>query len=203
MWRCEFRANTDTWSGEWFVISQDLTNISSDDPVGSGGGTDPSLRVSQQQGTDEIVNAIEINVEDSAVNGDQTIGGTLGVTGATTLATTSVGEFTTTDRVNVTINDISANSGGSETIQASDHFNFISYSGANGTYTITLPEPESGMILRFKTDDTIGANKTITLSPNNGQRIDQESEYIMDRAFDGITLLAHNDNWFIIQKKEK
>lgn len=203
MLRGEFSANTDTWSGEWFVISQDLTNITTDDPVGSGGGTDPSLRVSQQQGTDEIVNAIEINVEDSAVNGDQTIGGTLGVTGATTLATTSVGEFTTTDRVNVTINDISANPGGSETIEASDHFNFISYSGANGTYTITLPEPESGMILRFKTDDTIGANKTITLSPNNGQRIDQENEYIMDRSFDGITLLAHNDNWFIIQKKEK
>lgn len=203
MLRGEFSANTDTWSGEWFVISQDLTNIATDDPVGSGGGTDPSLRVSQQQGTDEIVNAIEINVNDSNVTNDQTIGGTLGVTGATTLSTTSVGEFTTSDRVNVTINDITANPGGSETIQASDHFNFISYSGSNGTYTITLPEPESGMILRFKTDDTIGANKTITLEPNNGQRIDQENSYVMNRSYDGITLLAHNDNWFIIQKKEK
>jgi len=25
----------------------------------------------------------------------------------------------------------------------------------------------------------------------------------MDRSYDGITLLAANDNWFVIQKKEK
>jgi len=209
MLRGEFSANTDTWSGEWFVISQDLTNITTGDPVGSGGGNNPTLRVSQQQGTDEIVNAIEINVNNSNVTNDQTIGGdstitgTLDVTGASTLGSTSVGAFTTTDQVQVTINAISANAGGSETIEASDHFNFISYSGSNGSYTIILPEPESGTILRFKTDDSVGANKTITLQPNNGQRIDAESSYSMDRSYDGITLLAANDNWFVIQKKEK
>lgn len=209
MLRGEFSANTDTWSGEWFVISQDLTNITTGDPVGSGGGNNPTLRVSQQQGTDEIVNAIEMNVNNSNVTNDQTIGGnstitgTLDVTGATNLKSTIVEEFTTTKRVNVAINDITAIREGSETLTGDKHFNFLSYSGENGTYTITLPEPESGMILRFKTDDTIGANKTITLQPNSGQRIDQETTYTMDRPYDGITLLAHNDNWFIIQKKEK
>lgn len=215
MLRGSFSANMDTWSGEWFVIDQDETNITTDDPVGSGGGGSPSESVSQQQGTADVVHAIEINTETSNVDGNQTVGGnstvtgnssvtgTLSVTGSSTLGATSVGSFITTNQVAVTINAITANPGGSETIEASDHFNFISYSGSNGTYTITLPEPESGTILRFKTDDSIGANKTVTLSPNNGQRIDAESQYIMDRSYDGITLLAANDNWFIIQKKEK
>lgn len=203
MLRGEYSANTDTWSGEWFVIDQDLTGITTGDPVGSGGGNTPALRVSQQQGTDEIINAKQLNVNDIDADGNQTIGGTLDVTGASTLGATSVGAFTTTNQVQVTINDITAEPGQSTTLSASNHFNFISYSGSNGTYTITLPEPESGTILRFKTDDTIGATKTITLSPNSGQRIDGEGDYTMDRSYDGITLLAANDNWFIIQKKEK
>lgn len=197
MLRGDFTANTDTWSGEWFVIDQDLTNITTDDPVGSGGGNTPALRVSSQQGTDEVINAKQLNVND--VDAD----GTLGVTGASTLGATSVGAFTTTNSVQVTINDVSAEPGQSETLTAANHCNFITYSGSNGTYTITLPDAESGLIMRFKTDDTIGANKTITLSPQSGQRIDGEGDYTMNRSYDGITLLGKNSDWFIIQKKEK
>ena len=139
------------------------------------------------------------------VSGNTTLGGTLGVTGNSTLAATSVGEFTTTARVNVTINDITANPGGSETLAVSKHFNFLTYSGGNGTYTITLPEAEDGVILRFKTDDTILANKTITLQPQSGGRIDAESTYVMNRSYDGVSLLGRSgsNNWFVIQKKEK
>ena len=130
-----YNANMDEWSAEWFKIQKDLTNITTDTPVGSGGGSDFVARVSSQQGTDEIINAVEVTTTTSEVTGNATIGGTLGVTGASTLATTSVGEFTTTDRVNVTINEITGNPGGSETISLRDHFNFITYSGANGNYT--------------------------------------------------------------------
>jgi len=49
--------------------------------------------------------------------------------------------------------------------------------------------------MRFKTDDTILANKTITLQPQSGERIDAESAYIMDRSYDGITLLGKGSNW--------
>ena len=108
-----------------------------------------------------------------------------------------------TDRVNVTINDITATPGGSETLSLSSHFNFITYSGANGTYTINLPASEDGVILRFKTDDRVVANKTVTLQPNGSERIDAEASYVMDRSYDGISLLGKGGNWFIIQKKEK
>ena len=198
-----YNANLDEWSAEWFKIQKDLTNITTDTPVGSGGGADFVARISSQQGTDEIINAVTVNTTTSAVTGNATVGGTLGVTGASTLGTTSVGEFTTTDRVNVTLNEITGNPGGSETLNASKHFNFVSYSGGNGTYTINLPAAETGIILRFKTDDTVLANKTITLQPQSGERIDAESAYIMDRSYDGITLLGKGSNWFIIQKKEK
>ena len=198
-----YNANLDEWSSEWFKIAKDATDITVDNPVGTGGGADFVARISSQQGTDEIINAVTVNTTTSAVTGNQTIGGTLGVTGNSTLATTSVGEFTTTDRVNVTLNEITGNPGGSESISARDHFNFISYSGTNGNYTVNLPAAETGVIMRFKTDDTILANKTITLTPQSGERIDAEASYIMDRSYDGITLLGKDSNWYIIQKKEK
>ena len=198
-----YNANMDEWSSEWFKVQKDLSNITIDTPVGSGGGADFVGRISSQQGTDEVINGVDITVTTSEVTGNQTIGGTLGVTGASTLTTTSVGEFTTTDRVNVTLNEIVGNPGGSETLSLRNHFNFVSYSGTNGTYTVNLPAAEDGVILRFKTDDSVIANKTITLEPQSGERIDAEASYIMDRSYDGITLLGKGSNWYIIQKKEK
>ncbi len=201
-----YNANLDEWSAEWFKIQKDLTNITTDTPVGSGGGADFVARISSQQGTDEIINAVTVNTTTSAVTGNATVGGTLGVTGASTLGATSVGEFTTTGRVNVTLNEITGNPEGSETISAANNFNFIDFdgSGENGTYTINLPESEPGMILRFKTDDTIAANKNISLTPQSGERIDGAASYTMDRPYDGITLMGGpSGDWFIIQKKEK
>jgi len=198
-----YNANMDEWSSEWFKVQKDLTNITTDTPVGSGGGADFVARISSQQGTDEIITAVTVNATTSAVTGNATVGGTLGVTGVSTLGATSVGEFTTTSRVNVTLNEINGSPGGSETLSANSHFNFISYSGSNGTYTINLPAAENGLILRFKTDDTISNSKDITLQPQSGERIDGEATYSMDRAYDGITLLGNDSNWFIIQKKEK
>jgi len=200
-----YNANMDEWSSEWFKVQKDLSNITVNSPVGSGGGADFVGRVSGQQGTDEVINGVDITVTTSDVTGNQTIGGTLGVTGNSTLAATSVGEFTTTSRVNVTINDITANPGGSETLAVSKHFNFLTYSGENGTYTITLPEAEDGVILQFKTDDTIAANKTVTIAPQSGGRIDEEANYVLNRSLDGVSLLGRSgsNKWYVIQKKEK
>ena len=219
-------ANTDELQGEWFRISEDNTNITIGTPIdvvdtdfGDNGAPDAvgqyaniSIGDVAGMGIDNDNNAVGPFKETATggqingtanVTGNTTLAGTLGVTGASTLATTSVGEFTTTDRVNVTINEITGNPGGSETISLRDHFNFVSYSGANGSYTINLPSSEDGVILRFKTDDTVLANKTIDLQPQSGERIDAEASYTMDRSYDGITLLGKGGNWFIIQKKEK
>lgn len=198
-----YNANADEWASEWFKIGKDATNIAADDPIGSGGGAGFGASLSTQSGQAEIINSIDITSGALAVSNNATVGGTFGVTGSTTLAGTSVGEFTLTDRYNVSVNSITGNPGGSETITASNHFNFIGYSGANGNYQINLPSSENGIVLKFKTDDSVGANKTIELVPQSGERIDAESTYSMDRAYDGITLTGFGGNWFITQKKEK
>ena len=199
-----FSANDDTWDGEWFAISKETISITNTDD-GTVGDPVFSVGTGSLNGRSSLgaVDTTNFNAVDANVENDLDVSNNLDVTGSSTLATTSVGEFTSTDRVNVSINDIAATPGGSETLSLSNHFNFITYSGANGTYTINLPASEDGVILRFKTDDTIVANKTLTLQPQSGERIDAESSYIMDRSYDGISLLGKDGNWFIIQKKEK
>ena len=207
-----YSANIDEWDGEWFAISRaaitptfdDVTTITDVIAVGNVNGLTGNSSFEGIDAVNADLNAVDVTTN-ANVSGNTTLGGTLGVTGNSTLAATSVGEFTTTGRVNVTINDITATPGGSETLAVSKHFNFLTYSGGNGTYTITLPEAEDGVILRFKTDDTILANKTITLQPQSGGRIDAESTYVMNRSYDGVSLLGRSgsNNWFVIQKKEK
>ena len=198
-----YNANIDEWSSEWFKVQKDLTNITVNTPVGTGGASDFLGRVSGQQGTDETINAVKVTTTTSAVTGNETVGGTLGVTGISTLAATSVGQFTTTSSVSVSVNSIVGSPGGSETLTNAKHFNFLSYSGGTGTYTITLPPAEDGIILRFKTNDTIAANKTITLQGDGSERIDAESSFILSRPYDGISILGKDSLWFIIQQKEK
>ena len=207
-----FNANSDEWDGEWFVISSavitptfdDITTITGVTGIGNVNGLTGNVSFEGIDAVNADLNSMDVTTT-ANVGGNTTLGGTLGVTGLSTLAATSVGEFTTTSRVNVTINDITANDGGGENLSANSNFNFITYEGNNGTYTINLPEAGEGLILRFKTDDTIAANKTITLQPQTGGRIDGESTYLMNRSYDGITIMGRggDNKWFIIQKKEK
>ena len=224
-----YNAGTDEYSGEWFVIDSDDTQITIGTPVDSN-PVDASFKGSfdGQGGTTNVVLATDGNIAGMAldtttssigpfsetgtggkitgtanVTGATTLDTTLGVTGLSTLAATTVGAFTSTNSVSVTINSITATAAGSETLDSSKHFNFLSYSGGNGTYTITLPPAEDGVILRFKTDDTIAANKKIILQGDGSERIDGEGNYTMNRSYDGISILGKDSSWFIIQKKEK
>ena len=217
-----FSANMDQWDGEWFAIAKAAITPTFDDDIfvntdvdfGNVNGSTGNVSFDGIDAVNLDTNILDVtttaniggNIDvggDGDFSGRMDIGGALEVVGSSTLSATSVKEFTTTERVNVTLNEVTGNPGGSETISLRDHFNFISYSGGTGTYTINLPASEDGVIMRFKTDDTIAANKTITLQPQSGERIDAEATYSMDRSYDGITLLGKNSNWFIIQKKEK
>ena len=112
------------------------------------------------------------------------------------------GTMTNNGGVATAVNGITGSPGGSSDVDAENYMNFLSYSGANGNHTINLPTPSDGVFLRFKTDNTILANKTITLDAGT-DTIDGETTYVMDRSYDGITLMGYNGDWYIIQKKEK
>ena len=213
-----FTANSDEWDGEWFAISKETITITNTDtgvpadPVFSIGSGSLDGRASLSATNITDLGVVDVEVEndvtvgnDLDVTGDTDVTGTLDVTGNSTLAATSVGEFTTTGRVNVTLNEVTGTPSGSETLSSANNFNFIDFeTGENGTYTLNLPSSEPGLIMRFKTDDTISNSKDISLTPQSGERIDGEASYTMDRPYDGITLMGGpNGDWFVIQKKEK
>jgi hypothetical protein len=207
-----YSANTDEWDGEWFAISRatitptfdDVTTITDVIAVGNVNGLTGNSSFEGIDAVNADLNAVDVTTN-ANVGGNTTLGGTLGVTGNSTLSATSVGEFTTTGRVNVTLNEVTGTPSGSETLSADKNFNFIDFAtGENGTYTLNLPASEPGLIMRFKTDDTISNSKDISLTPQSGERIDGEASYTMDRPFDGITLMGGpSGDWFVIQKKEK
>ena len=85
-------------------------------------------------------------------------------------------------------------------------FNF--WAGSNGMSRIFLPTVtgNQGRIIGFHSDDTISANTYVRLFPfatDTGVTIDGAASYDFDRAYDGITILCHAGQWYIIQKKEK
>ena len=109
-------------------------------------------------------------------------------------------------RVNRTIDNRAA---GTSTVNDQDLHIFNTWSGANGQARIFLPPiAESyGRIIQFHSDSTISANTYVTLLPDSGDTsttIDGATSYDFNRGYDGITILGHtDDNWYIIQKKEK
>ena len=85
-------------------------------------------------------------------------------------------------------------------------FNF--WAGGNGQSRIFLPSVtgNQGRIIGFHSDSTISANTYVSLFPfatDTGVTIDGAASYDFDRAYDGITILCHAGQWYIIQKKEK
>jgi len=83
------------------------------------------------------------------------------------------------------------------------------WTGGNGSAILYLPPiAESyGRTIQFHSDSTISANTYVQLRPDSGDSgttIDGASTFDFNRSYDGITILGHtDDNWYIIQKKDK
>ena len=182
-----FNANLDQWDGEWFAVVSASITPTFDDTTTSN----PTLSIGNVNGINgntafEGVSVVNTETNDIEVTETATIGGTMTNNGGVATA----------------VNGITGSPGGSSDVDAENYMNFLSYSGANGNHTINLPTPSDGVFLRFKTDATVLANKTITLDAGT-DTIDGETTYVMDRSYDGISLMAYNGDWYIIQKKEK
>ena len=179
----KLNANLDQWEGDWFSINSTAITSTFDDT------TLPTL-LTTGAGGNSLTNGPSLD-SFSTVN--------LEVDAASTLN----GPMTNNGAVITAVNSIAGTAGGSEEISNANYMNHISYSGGNGNYTINLPAASTGVFLRFKTNETIAANKTITISANGSETIDGEDDYVMDRPYDGISLIGNGSSWFIIQKKEK
>ena len=176
----DFTANDDQWNGSWFAINKETISSTNSDTGQS--------------------NAV-FSVGSSSVNGSIIVD-SIDI-GSADAANISTGTMTNNGAVVTAVNTIAGTPGGTTTIDSSNYMNFLSYSGANGNHTINLPASVNGVFLRFKTNETVVANKTITLDPNGSETIDGETTYVMNRSYDGISLLGVGSQWLVVQKKEK
>jgi hypothetical protein len=106
------------------------------------------------------------------------------------------------------VRTISNRSGSNNYILQHDTHIFNNWIGGNGSGNLYLPlvANSEGRTIQIHSDATIAANKFVKLLPNvtdTSATIDGATSYNFDRAYDGITILCHNSNWYIIQKKEK
>ena len=109
-------------------------------------------------------------------------------------------------RMQQRVTAVTNRSGSTYSVQDSDYMIMNTWAGANGSGAIFLPtvDESEGRTIEFHSDDTISANKSVTLQlSEQGVTIDGATSYDFDRAYDGITILCHGSNWYIIQKKEK
>ena len=99
-------------------------------------------------------------------------------------------------------------------IDSDDSNGFIYFNkwvdAGTGTSTVYLPKvaENEGRLFRFKSNGSIAANKTYQVYPYStdstaGVRIDGNNLYRAGRPYDGVTLLCHDGQWYIIQRKEK
>ena len=200
-----YNANMDEWSAEWFKVQKDDSNVEIGTPVDDGNAADFVGRVSSQQGTDEVLNVLDLNTTDASVSNDATVGNDLTVSGGSILQSTSVTDFSHSGNQIESITDVEHEPGSSYNVGASDFMIFNTWRGSNGTATINLPAAgdNEGRLIRFKSDGTISANTAINLVPDGSDTIDGNGEVAFNRDYDGIMLLAHNGDWYIIQRKSK
>lgn len=178
-----FTANTDEWSGEWFVISRADASITfGDDPV------DTALITATGLGGNSGSGGVDFTSGFSAVN--PVLGGMTETTGG----------------VKTAINEVSGTAASSaQRVGIHDHMNVVSFEGDPGNYDIDLPTAvdNDGLQIRFKSDGSIDGSHRVVLQTNGSETIDGATSYTLNRSYDGVTLMAYDDNWLVIQRKDK
>lgn len=83
------------------------------------------------------------------------------------------------------------------------HIVHLSWSGANGTATYTLPSASSSTNrkIRFITDSTFNTNTRVDLTPASGDTLDGGGAFEINKSYEGIAIWSDGTEWFIIQKK--
>jgi hypothetical protein len=134
----------------------------------------------------------------------------LGPSGATEALNRAllIGEPRYGSRVQHRIASVTNRAGTTYNVRPIDYMVMNTWAGGNGTAIMYLPSvaDNEGRAIQFHSDATISANTNIQLRANtadSGVTIDGAASYAFNRNYDGITILCHDSNWFIIQKKEK
>ena len=80
----------------------------------------------------------------------------------------------------------------------------LSWSGANGTMVLNLPDATQNVnrLLRFLSNGGFATATRVELTPILSQTLDgSTTAYVINKEFEGIQLWSDGIEWFIIQKK--
>ena len=82
----------------------------------------------------------------------------------------------------------------------------LSWSGANGTVELTLPDATASKNLnrtkRIISDSTFSTATHADLTPRSGQNLDgSSSAFRINKAYEGLKIWCNGTEWFIIQAK--
>ncbi len=115
-----------------------------------------------------------------------------------------------------TISDIKREYGTSFTIQDGDTINLgeggfsgydlylLKYNATSGNEnaTITLPDvSDSNRIIRIITNGSFTSNTHARLTSKSGQTIDGGTEYVINKAYEAVTIWSDGTEWIVIQAK--
>jgi len=214
-----YSANRDEWDGEWFVIGRAVITPTFDEVViptdnvnlGNVNGSTGNVSFDGIDAVNLDTNILDVTTTANVgtnldVGGDTDLTGRLDVTGSTTLSgDTTLNNLDHQGQLIQQITEVTHSAGSTYNVADTEYMIFNTWSGGNGTATINLPVAgdNEGRLLRFKSDGTISASKSINVVPDGGETIDGDPEFAFNRDYDGVMLLAHNDNWYIIQRKSK
>ena len=218
----KFTANFDEWDVEMFKIARSTTNITAADPLAldrtpaltKSGGSTPT------GGTNELtagkVGGMQLDATNQKLGPFQEVAtggkvnGTFQATGAATMSSslTIAGDTDFEGSHTALIQDVEHSDGSEYDVRDEDFIVFNSWVGGNGEAFINLPEVSAseGRMIRFKSDDTISANTYVTLRPDavdTSATIDGETSATFNRSYDGIMVLCHSNQWYIVQRKSK
>jgi len=106
------------------------------------------------------------------------------------------------------ITDVSHSAASTYNVGAFEYFIFNSWVGGTGQARAYLPlvAKSEGRAIRFKSDGTINNSSYVTLYPNSADTsatIDGAASLDFDRPYDGLMVLCHNGNWYVVQRKSK
>ena len=80
----------------------------------------------------------------------------------------------------------------------------LSWSGANGTMVLNLPDATQNLnrLLRFLSNGGFATATRVELTPILSQTLDgSTTAYVINKEFEGIQVWSDGIEWFIIQKK--
>jgi len=106
------------------------------------------------------------------------------------------------------ITDVSHSAASTYNVGAFEYFIFNSWVGGTGQARAYLPQvaQSEGRAIRFKSDGTINNSAYVTLYPNSADTsatIDGAASLDFDRPYDGLMVICHNGNWYVVQRKSK